>query len=147
MPGDPKTQLDTFLRALEDARRVAREANARVERMEHALRLLESAAGEVLGGLPSSQGERIIRSMDVNTQNVASRRGAGRATRKHPAQRRLYERGQTITGLATELGEGRPRVSAWFATGDGNRPIPRRHAEALKATYGIPLSSWSRIAD
>jgi hypothetical protein len=93
--------------------------------------------------------ERTIRTMDVNTQGKSAsvKRGAGRATRKHPAQKRLYERGKTITDIAGELKEGRPRVSSWFADGDTNRPIPRRHAEHLRDRYGIPLNAWLRIAD
>lgn len=93
--------------------------------------------------------KRIIRTMDVNTHGSPAnvKRGAGRATRKHPAQKRLYEKGKTITDVASDLGEGRPRVSSWFADGDANRPIPRRHAEKLRDKYGIPLTAWSRIAD
>jgi hypothetical protein len=90
-----------------------------------------------------------LRTMDVNTagRSASVKRGAGRATRKHPAQKKLYEKGKTITDIAADLGEGRPRVSSWFAGGDANRPIPRRHAEKLHDKYGIPLSAWSRIAD
>jgi len=92
---------------------------------------------------------RIMHGMDVNTSAhpESVKRGAARATRKHPAQRKLYERGRTITDVAKELGEGRPRVSAWMAKGEANRPIPRRHAETLRARYGIPLTAWDRIAD
>lgn len=100
-------------------------------------------------GLHLDTPERTIRVMDVNTHGMADdvKRGAARATRKHPAQKRLYRKGVTITKLAAELKEGRPRVSAWFAEGAGNRPIPRRHAEHLREKYGIPLSDWSRVAD
>jgi hypothetical protein len=101
-------------------------------------------------GLRIDRTNSTIRSMDVNTQgqSEAVKRGAGRATRKHPAQRKLYERGRTITDVAKELGEGRPRVSAWFApVGKGNRPIPRRHAETLHQKYGIPFAAWARVAD
>lgn len=59
----------------------------------------------------------------------------------------LYVKGHTITSIADELGEGRPRVNAWFAVGKANRPIPRRHAQYLLERYEIPLSAWSRIAD
>lgn len=99
--------------------------------------------------LPRHEPERIIRSMDVNTQGRSAnvKRGAGRATRKHPAQKKLYEKGKTITDVAAELGEGRPRVSAWFADGEANRPIPKRHAEKLRDKYGIPMNAWSRVAD
>lgn len=100
-------------------------------------------------GLQGSRSDRTIPDMDVDTsgQSVSVKRGAGRATRKHEAQRKLYEKGHTITSIAAELNEGRPRVSAWFAVGDSNRPIPRRHAEYLRDKYEIPLSVWSRIAD
>lgn len=93
--------------------------------------------------------ERTIRTMDVNTGSNDARvkAGAGRATRKHAAQKKLYQRGMTISSLAIELKEGRPRVSAWFAEGEANRPIPKRHAEKLRDKYGIPLTAWSRIAD
>lgn len=100
-------------------------------------------------GLHDDRSNRIMRDMDVNTTGQPSgvKRGAARATRKHPAQKKLYEQGRTITDVARELREGRPRVSAWFAEGEANRPIPRRHAETLRQRYGIPLTAWARIAD
>lgn len=99
--------------------------------------------------LPDFGSNRSIGSMDVDTTGQPARvkLGAARARRKHPAQRALYEHGKTVTSIAAELGEGRPRVNAWFADGEANRPIPRRHAERLRDRYGIPLSAWARIAD
>jgi hypothetical protein len=93
--------------------------------------------------------DRTIGPMDVDTtgQPADVKAGAGRARRRHPAQRRLYEKGKTISSIAEELREGRPRVNAWFATGKTNRPIPRRHAEYLRDRYGIPLTDWARIAE
>lgn len=93
--------------------------------------------------------DRTIGAMDVDTtgRDVSVKVGAGRATRRHPAQRILYEKGHTVTSIAKELNEGRPRVNAWFAEGEANRPIPRRHAEYLFEKYGIPLSAWKRVAE
>lgn len=85
--------------------------------------------------------------VDTRGKSESVKRGAARATRKHRAQRKLYEAGVSLTDVARELGEGRPRVSSWFAPGETNRPIPRQHAEYLLAKYGIPLSDWRRIAD
>lgn len=100
-------------------------------------------------GLPHGTRPRTISDMNVDTRGRSSdvKRGAGRATRKHPAQRRLYENGMTVSSLAKELGETRARVSSWFAAGDANRPIPRHHAETLLKRYKIALGDWSRIAD
>jgi len=100
-------------------------------------------------GLKKPGADRTIGGMDVDTtgREVSVKVGAGRATRKHPAQRTLYENGRTISSIAKELNEGRPRVNAWFAKGEANRPIPARHAQYLLEKYGIPLSAWARIAD
>lgn len=103
----------------------------------------EMEAGE--SGLRIDRTDSIVSPMDVNTESESVRRAAGRATRNHPAQKKLYDAGVTITELAALLKEGRPRVSSWFAEGDANRPIPKRHAERLKEKYGIPLSAWSRV--
>ena len=99
--------------------------------------------------LPRHDTNSTVSPMDVNTQHATEdvKRGAARATRKHKALKRLYEKGRTVTSIALELGEGRPRVSAWFAEGDGNRPIPRRHADYLRDKYNIPHAWWARIAE
>jgi hypothetical protein len=161
------TQLD--LRQADRLRAQAASLRARAEKLvaeaqdlrkeadafDRAANVLEAAAGRFSSARikrsPLSDGgsNRSIGGMDVDTTGraVAVKMGAGRAKRKHPAQRRLYEQGHTITSIAAELREGRPRVNAWFAVGDANRPIPRRHAEYLRDRYGIPISDWSRIAD
>jgi hypothetical protein len=87
--------------------------------------------------------------MDVDTSKRPKNMkiGASRSRREHPAMRAWYEAGKTITDIAAEIGEGRPRVSSWLATeGTSNRPIPRRHAEYFERVYGVPLGSWQRIA-
>lgn len=86
--------------------------------------------------------------MDVDTsQSAALKSGIGRSTRKHPGQKKLYEVGHTVTSLAKELKETRPRVSAWFAEGEANRPIPRKVADLLQQRYGISTDVWARIKD
>jgi hypothetical protein len=135
----------------EQARLVAEKAEAQAKLAREQEAWLRAQAEKAGGdeGLRSTNSERIIRTMDVNTEgrSASVKRGAGRATRKHPAQKRLYEKGKTLTDIAAELGEGRPRVSAWFAEHPANRPIPRRHADHLRKKYGIPLDAWLRIAD
>ena len=143
------------LKALADRKRALieqlREAfRLRIESEERELAALEAAAATLeKGDLTIDRTERTIRTMDVNTGSTDARvkSGAGRATRKHPAQKKLYQQGKTITSLAAELKEGRPRVSAWFAKGDANRPIPKHHADHLREKYGIPLNAWDRVAD
>lgn len=100
-------------------------------------------------GLRSRSIVRTVSTMDVDTAGKKSsiKRAVARATRNHPAQRRLYEQGVTITALAARLGEGRERVSAWFAPPPANRPVPRPAAEKMLKWYGIPLSDWTRVAD
>ena len=73
--------------------------------------------------------------------------GLGRAVREHPAQRLLYDAGQTISGLAEELEISRSRVNSWFASDKNLRAIPRRTALFLKSKYAIPLELWGKIAD
>lgn len=125
-------------------------ANAEVEArelLEYAKRLraaAETAPSE--SGLPIVDTDDTLADMDVNTDSESVRRAVGRATRNHPAQKKLYKAGVTITELAKELNEGRPRVSAWFAEGEGNRPIPQRYAKRLLDKYGIPMSAWHRVA-
>jgi len=123
--------------------------------LEHAAKQIEAARAAGGGRRVKRTGlnqERIERTMsddmEVNTpQEAAVKAGIGRSTRKHPGQRLLYENGHTVTSLARELGEGRPRVNAWFANGEANRPIPRKIAELLNKRYGIPLGVWARIKD
>jgi hypothetical protein len=88
----------------------------------------------------------ISRTMRVSQENNDSyvRRGIKRATRNHPAQRKLYKHGVTISALARELQIGRERVSSWFAKGDANRPIPEHLAKLIESKYGVPLSDWFR---
>lgn len=106
-------------------------------------------AVEAARGLPGGAGGRIVRSMNVDTTRHTAdvKRGATRARRKHPAQRKLYEQGMTIASLAKQLGETRARVSSWMADGDGLRPIPASIAEKLRQQYGIPLSVWKRVSE
>jgi len=140
-------------RLLADADRFEAEGDAALDRgdAEAGKRLLDRAivrreAAEVLRAADDT---RTIRSMRTDSVDPAVKRAAGRSRRKHPAQAKLYAQGVTITALAAELGEKRARVSAWMAdpSGDANRPIPRHHAERLRARYGIPLSAWARIGD
>lgn len=138
--GELKQEAAEFLKACEK----------RVEQAKAVLRSISEAyeaAPDDETDLRTDDTKRTIRSMDVNThgRSASVKRGAGRATRKHPAQKRLYERGKTITDIAAELKEGRPRVSSWFAEGDAQRPIPRHHAEYLRDKYGIPINVW-RVA-
>jgi hypothetical protein len=136
---------------VEEAAALRKEAEA----FETAAGVLQAATGthgharvKILG-LKPKRDDSTVESMDVDTRDQAEsvRRGAGRAKRKHEAQKRLYECGHTITSLAQELREGRSRVSSWFAVGEANRPIPRRYAELLRDKYEIPLTVWARIAD
>jgi hypothetical protein len=148
----------------ETLRRLANEADEQAASLRREADILEQqgvtlrklADDKESSGLQHGTGERIISAMDVNAsgQSSAVKRGAARATRKHPAQVKLYSRkvegapaGITIKDLATELDETRARVSSWFATGHANRPVPRHHAEFMRKKYGIPLSAWARIAD
>lgn len=138
---NPKDLLALALKDREHAKKLRAQAD-----------LLERQAGELEAmaerRVDTGSTERIIRTMDVNTHRspVHVKRGAARATRNNPAQKRLYEKGKTITDIAADLKEGRPRVSSWFAEGEAQRPIPRRHAEFLRDTYDIPLK-WFRVAD
>lgn len=144
VPGDPKTQLDTFLRALEDARRVAREANERVERMEHALRLLESAAGEVLGGLPSP-GKRAIVREQMQVEEYRSGREVGRKLgNDHPFKRALKAADVTVTEWAKAHKVSRAKVKSWLLDGNGARAIPREYANKIERDFGVPatVKSW-----
>ncbi len=85
--------------------------------------------------------------VDTTGKDLKTKIGAGRATRKGAAQRALYEAGTNLTGLAAILGEKRSRVSAWFASGTSQRPIPRRHYETIRAQYGEVAVSGLRVAD
>lgn len=114
------------------------------------------AARQHASRLTASAGGRIVRTMNVDTRGrpAAVKRGAGRATRQHPAQKKLYEAGVTITDVARELRETRARVSSWMAEDEAgksdkpkaNRPIPRHHAVYLRDRYGVPLGVWKRIS-
>lgn len=141
------------LKALRDAKRALleemREAmRVRLETEERELAAIE-AAMRSLQGLPSPTGARTIRTMNVDTtgRDAKVKIGASRSRRKHPALKKLYEAGVTVTALAQQLKEKRPSVSAWFAAGAGNRPVPRRHADTMEEKYGIPLSAWLKLAD
>jgi hypothetical protein len=107
----------------------------------------ERQLAEQANGLPDTSPPRNIRNMSVDTRGFAAdvKRGVGRATRKHPAQMKLYAKGVTISALAKELRETRARVNSWMNAGKDVRPIPRHHAEYLRERYGIPLSAWDRI--
>ena len=150
----------------EKLRQVAAELEAKAE---DAFRAGKGAEGELLAreawrardmadererevaakGLPGSAPGRTIRSVSIDTRDfsTAVKRGVGRATRKHPAQLKLYQKGVTITAVAKELRETRARVSSWMNPGKDTRAIPRHHAEYLRDKYGIPLSAWDRIQD
>lgn len=119
------------------------------ELLEYARRLritAETAPSET--GLRIDRTERTIPNMNVNVSSHDSRvkLGAGRATRKHQGQKKLYEKGVTITELANKLGEKRARVSAWFAEGEARRPVPAHIMKKLKDDYGLN-PSWFRVAD
>ena len=98
--------------------------------------------------LREHESERTIRVMDVNTadQPTHVKLGAARATRKSKAQRKLYEKGLTVSSLAKKLEEGRPRVSAWFAEGEAQRPVPPRHRKKL-ADLGITEADGVRFGE
>lgn len=136
--------------AADELRAEERRLEAELERVRTLRAQIESQLGEALSdeGLTGIDPERTIRTMDVNPGNAtaAVKRAIGRATRKHLAQVKLYEKGVTITALAAELGETRARVSSWFADGDANRAVPERHVETMRKKYGIPRSAWTRIA-
>jgi hypothetical protein len=146
---------DRTLRAI--AARLERAAARARERgeAEAALDMQEAVVDLLVVGSPeearllSREPERIVRTMNVDTSRHGSdvKRGATRARRKHPAQRKLYEQGMTIASVAKELGETRSRVSSWMADGEGLRPIPSHIAEKLRTKYGIPLSVWRRVAE
>lgn len=98
-------------------------------------------------GLTVAREQRTLSNMYEHSSETRARRGASRARRAHPAQRRLYNAGTTITAVAAELHETRARVSTWMADGDAVRAIPRRHAIYLRDKYSVPLSAWRRIQD
>jgi hypothetical protein len=99
--------------------------------------------------LPEGRADRTMSKVDVDTRDHEAnvKRGASRATRRHPGLRRIYEAGHTVTSLAKELRETRARVSSWFAEGENNRPIPKHQVDYLEKKYGIPRASWRRIAE
>lgn len=93
---------------------------------------------------------RSVSSVDVNpngTLKPYTRRAATRATRTHEGLKLLYAADVNQAQLARERGVNLSRVKSWFATGKGNRPIPKAEAEYLKSAYKIPLSVWARIGD
>lgn len=125
-----------------------------------AIRLREMAE-EVERALTGKPEARTIRAMNVDTQGQpeAVKRGAARATRKHPAQELLYKAGLTISDLAGLLGEKRSRVSAWMAQGTSQRPVPATQADRMAkgiptgrvdaqgrpVLLRIPRTTWARV--
>src|SRR5688572_7411553 len=106
----------TLLRLADEADAAASRSEATAANLREqaaTLRALAEKAGaagidgdaDVVSVLHSTDSERTIRTMDVNTQgrSASVKRGAGRATRKHPGQKRLYEKGKTITAIAAGL--------------------------------------------
>jgi hypothetical protein len=125
----------------------ARRARDEAERLIEYAKMLETAAA-MNTGLTPTRIKRNVSSMQVQGDlSSDTKRAASRATSTHPGQRQLYEQNVSIAKLARELGETRARVSSWFGSGLGNRPIPRRFAEMLRDRYGIQLDVWARIAD
>lgn len=164
MPIDEPPPLRPDLASLETPRELAAEAEwceararylralaASLEAQAVVLRRREGLArtGELPKTLRAHDTFDTVNRMNVDTRGKPEsvKRGAARATRRHKAQRKLYEAGVSLTDVAKELGEGRPRVSSWFAPGDTNRPIPRKCAEYLRDKYGVPLEDWRRIGD
>jgi hypothetical protein len=136
-PDDLRRRAVALERQAADLRRKADEYEASISA---ALRAADSAEA----ALPSPRGTRIINrsKMNVDTSHRSKNMkiGASRSRREHPAMRAWYEAGKTITDIAGEIGEKRPRVSAWLASEPtSNRPIPLR-------VYGVSRAVWQRIA-
>lgn len=135
---------DDNLRATLDNLR-ADEAAA-VERVRHDLGVVDQVIAE-RRGLATAPKSRTISVVYTQSDDTRAKKGQSRSRRRHPAQRRLYESGTTITAVAVEMDETRARVSSWMAGGEALRAIPRQRAEYLRARYGIPLRAWRRIQD
>ena len=89
----------------------------------------------------------VKRIMDIDTtgQPPTVRAAQKRSRREHPALAAFYTGGATVTSIAKELDENRPRVDSWMRDKDA-RPIPNRCRIYLRVKYGIPNAAWSRIA-
>jgi plasmid maintenance system antidote protein VapI len=140
---------ETIVGEIALARAALAKAEDEVMRLREYIGALELAAKLADPSLTRKRIDRIVSNVQVQAPNLTAevKRAAGRATRNGDAQKLLYEKGQTIAGLAKLLGESRPRVSKWFGTAEENRPIPRATAERLQREYGIPISAWSRVAE
>lgn len=101
--------------------------------------------------LHPNQPERIILDTMVNVNTTGMSLGAkisaGRTVRKHKAIAAWLKAGKTVSDIAIEIKQGRPRVNSWLNEGQGNRPIPEKHVAYFLKTYGIPRSAWRRIGD
>lgn len=134
-----------------ERRRAELDAEEAAIYQEAARLLLERPGPRIAERLRSVDTTRIIpdevTGVDTANMPLHVRVAVGRTQRVHPASKAWLKAGKSVGDIALEIGEGRPRVNSWLNDGDGNRPIPRKHAEYFKATYKIPLSAWRRIKD
>lgn len=141
---------DRIMAELAAARRALADAQGEVARLTEYIGVLELAAKLAGAPLTSIRKHRSVSPVDVNATaplDSYTKRAATRSNRTHAGLKTLYEKNVTQASLARDLKESRSRVASWFATGKGNRPIPRSRAVYLRDKYGIPESTWSRIAD
>lgn len=142
-------KADRILAELDDARTALARAEDEAARLREYIGTLELAAKLAGASLTSIRRHRSVSSVDVNATvplDSYTKRAATRSNRTHAGLKLLYEQNVTQASLARDLKETRSRVASWFAEGDLNRPIPRRHADYLLAKYRVPLSAWARIA-
>lgn len=94
---------------------------------------------------PASERTIVRTKMDIDTAGLSSRArmGAGRSKREHIALGAFYRHDKTVTAIAEELGETRPRVDSWMRTKDV-RPIRSRCRIYLRVKYGIPDAAWAK---
>lgn len=101
----------------------------------------------LLEGLHSDDGgSRIGGKMQLATPPKSRRLKIAASSTEHESEskRILLAAGKSDLDIAEDLGVGRSTVRAWHS---GDRPIPRRHAEALLKKYRVPLAAWPRILD
>lgn len=102
-----------------------------------------------LKALLSDESERTMTGTEMATESLSGedQRRLGIAKARggtHAFQLALYKRGTTVTAWAKEHGLDRNIVKSWFSKG-ATRPIPRKWAEEIERTLGVPASkrSWS----
>lgn len=72
---------------------------------------------------------------------TADRRGPGRPPGRN-AEHPIHALTVPIVALADEIGVKRTTLQSWI---NGDRAIPRAHAEKLQKLHGLPLSAWAKV--